>query len=68
MNGFILDVLGLDNLDSQSNDKSAQLVELMLSIRNEAKNNKNYALSDQIRDQLNEIGITIKDGKEGTTY
>jgi cysteinyl-tRNA synthetase len=40
----------------------------MLSMRTEAKNNKNYALSDQIRDRLNEIGITIKDGKEGTTY
>ncbi len=68
MNGFIFDVLGLENQELQSNDKSAQLVELMLSIRTEAKNNKNYALSDQIRDQLNEMGITIKDGKEGTTY
>lgn len=68
MNGFIIDVLGLENQEMQSNDKSAQLLELMLSIRTEAKNNKNYALSDQIRNQLNEMGITIKDGKEGTTY
>jgi cysteinyl-tRNA synthetase len=68
MNGFIIEVLGLENQELKSNDKSAQLIELMLSIRMEAKNNKNYALSDQIRNQLNQMGITIKDGKEGTTY
>ena len=68
MNGFIIDVLGLENQIVQTDDKSSQLIELMLSMRTEAKNNKNYALSDQIRNQLNDIGITIKDGKEGTTY
>ena len=68
MNGFIVDVLGLESQEIQSDNKSAQLIELMLAMRSEAKNNKNYALSDQIRDQLNEIGITIKDGKEGATY
>jgi cysteinyl-tRNA synthetase len=40
----------------------------MLEMRSEAKANKNYELSDKIRDQLKNLGITIKDSKEGTTY
>ena len=37
-------------------------------MRNEARANKNFALSDQIRDQLLTIGIQLKDGKDGTTF
>jgi cysteinyl-tRNA synthetase len=37
-------------------------------MRNEARANKNFALSDQIRDQLFELGIQLKDGKDGTTF
>jgi cysteinyl-tRNA synthetase len=37
-------------------------------MRNEARSQKNFALSDQIRDQLSEIGIQLKDGKDGTTF
>ena len=37
-------------------------------MRDEAKINKNYALSDDIRDQLVSLGIVIKDNKEKTTY
>jgi cysteinyl-tRNA synthetase len=39
-----------------------------LKIRGEAKLRKDFYTSDQIRDQLKEIGIEIKDGKEGTSY
>ena len=37
-------------------------------MRNEARANKNFALSDKIRDELIEIGIQLKDGKDGTTF
>jgi len=37
-------------------------------MRNEARANKDFAMSDQIRDQLITLGIQIKDGKEGTTF
>ena len=40
----------------------------MLSMRAGAKNNKDYTLSDKIRDELNKIGVVIKDGKDGTTF
>jgi cysteinyl-tRNA synthetase len=37
-------------------------------MRKQARENKNFALSDQIRDQLIALGIQLKDGKEGTTF
>jgi cysteinyl-tRNA synthetase len=40
----------------------------MIQMRMEARANKNFALSDQIRDQLLAIGIQLKDGKEGTSF
>ena len=40
----------------------------MIKMRMEARANKNFALSDQIRDQLLAIGIQLKDGKEGTSF
>jgi cysteinyl-tRNA synthetase len=70
LSGFIFDVLGLvdDKHASKSNDKLEGVIELLISMRNEARANKNFALSDQIRDQLDALGIQIKDGKEGTTF
>ena len=69
MNGFIIDVLGLKGVEINTNDdKSEKLIELMLSMRAGAKNNKDYTLSDKIRDELNKIGVVIKDGKDGTTF
>jgi cysteinyl-tRNA synthetase len=41
------------------------LVEMLLNMRLEAKAAKNWALSDQIRDQLTAIGIRVKDRKDG---
>jgi cysteinyl-tRNA synthetase len=40
----------------------------MIQMRNEARANKDFALSDQIRDQLLSVGIQLKDGKEGTSF
>jgi len=41
---------------------------LLIDIRNEARAKKDFATSDKIRDQLVELGIQIKDGKDGTTF
>ena len=40
----------------------------MIAKRNDAKKEKNYALADEIRNELLEKGIMIKDTREGTTY
>jgi cysteinyl-tRNA synthetase len=45
-----------------------ELIELLINLRMDAKQNKNYQLSDKIREGLKEIGIVLADGKEGTTY
>lgn len=44
------------------------LIRLLLDIRTELKKEKNYKLSDVVRDRLKEIGVEIRDSKEGTTY
>ena len=66
---FVFDILGLKNISTDSSsDKLSDTVQLLISMRNEARTQKNFALSDQIRDQLAEIGIQLKDGKDGTTF
>jgi cysteinyl-tRNA synthetase len=69
MNGFVFDVLGLMNEDSQNNsEKITGVIELLIKLRKEARENKDWALSDQIRDELIALGIQLKDGREGTTF
>ncbi|CAL2094474.1 cysteine--tRNA ligase [Tenacibaculum sp. 190524A05c] len=69
LNSFVYDILGLIN-DSkeQSSDKLGGVVELLIKLRKEARDNKDWALSDQIRDELAALGIQLKDGREGTTF
>jgi cysteinyl-tRNA synthetase len=43
-------------------------VDLLLDVRQRLRDEKLWALSDQIRDQLNELGIILEDSKEGTTW
>lgn len=67
--GFIYDIFGFKDENSGSDDsKTGGLVELLISIRNEARNNKDWATSDIIRDKLIELGIQLKDSKEGTSW
>ena len=69
LNSFVFDVLGLTNENHQANsEKINGVVELLIKLRKEARENKDWALSDQIRDELIVLGIQLKDGKEGTTF
>ncbi|MFV8370271.1 cysteine--tRNA ligase [Flavobacterium sp. LB2R40] len=70
IHGFVFDVLGLENekISDSNNDKLEGTVTMLIDMRKQARENKNFALSDQIRDQLIAIGIQLKDGKEGTTF
>jgi len=49
-------------------DISVEDIQKMIEERNEARNHKNWAASDKIRDQLLEHGIELQDGPEGTTW
>jgi cysteinyl-tRNA synthetase len=71
MHDFIFEVLALvdDTAESSSNTNHLNgALELLISLRNQARANKDFKTSDQIRDQLLEAGIQLKDGKEGTTF
>lgn len=70
IHSFLFDVLGLkdENEVENNNEKLEGLVNMLINMRNEARANKDFALSDQIRDQLIALGIQLKDGKEGTSF
>ncbi|HAI81840.1 MAG TPA: cysteine--tRNA ligase, partial [Chryseobacterium sp.] len=68
MNGFVFDVLGLQNVEENNNEKLDQTLQVLIELRNQARKSKNFELSDQIRDRLLAEGIELKDGRDGTTY
>ena len=50
MNTFIFEVLGLENVSTESSsNKLDGIVEMLIAMRNDARTNKNWALSDKIR-------------------
>ena len=51
-----------------NSDKIDGLMHMPIKMRNEAKIQKNYSVSDQIRNELSSIGIELKDGKDGSSY
>jgi cysteinyl-tRNA synthetase len=67
MNTFVLDVLGLKD-EQAANDDLPNVLNLIVDLRSEAKNNKDYAMSDKIRDGLSKIGFQLKDNKDGTLW
>ena len=70
VNTFVFEVLGLENKRSSNgeSDKLAGVIELLIEMRNEARANKDFSTSDKIRDELQSLGIQLKDGKEGTSF
>ncbi len=66
---IVSDVLGLrDEKSGEGRDLVAPLVEMLLDIRTEAKAARDWATSDRIRDRLTEIGIRVKDRKDGCDW
>ncbi|MFI3283048.1 MAG: DALR domain-containing protein, partial [Rikenellaceae bacterium] len=69
---YVFDILGLRDEKSagaaSGNDYVTPLVEMLLAMRAEAKVDKNWALSDQIRDGLVAAGIRVKDRKDGCDW
>ena len=67
MHDFIENILGLTAEDSGGSE-TGPLMDLIIGLRQEAKAKKDFAVSDKIRETLSELGIQLKDGKEGTTW
>ena len=67
---FITDIMGLDiaNKSSFKNDKFDQIINVLLELRKDARKNKDYKMSDRIRDMLKEKGISINDSDDNSSY
>jgi len=71
VHAFVFDVLGLEKVMAQggdSEDKLSDAVDVLIKLRAEARANKDFAMSDKIRDELASVGIQLKDGKDGTSF
>ena len=62
---YLEDVFGLKNAGEENDGKLADVMQLLIEMRKDAKARKDFATSDKIRNQLNEIGILLKDEKGG---
>jgi cysteinyl-tRNA synthetase len=68
---MVFDILGLkveEAADSGENEVLAAAIELLIQLRKDAKANKDWGTADKIRDELNTIGIELKDTKEGVDW
>ncbi|MCB0489327.1 MAG: cysteine--tRNA ligase [Cyclobacteriaceae bacterium] len=63
---FVKDVLGLREENEQNNDLLDGTIQILIELRKKARLDKNFALSDKIRDDLKQVGVQLKDGKDGT--
>ena len=66
-NAFVFDVLGFnkDEVGDKKSDLSSELIDTILNLRLEAKKKKDFETSDRIRNALTELGVEIKDKKDG---
>jgi cysteinyl-tRNA synthetase len=61
-------VLGLRLQEKTGSGDADKFIDLLVEVRSEVRKQKLWALSDQIRDQLKELGVMIEDSKDGTTW
>ena len=67
---IIFDIFGLKEEEVQGgeNEVTDQLMRLILQLRQQARAEKNWGMADTIRDSLQEAGIEVKDGKDGSSW
>ena len=61
-------VLGLRMQEKKGSGDADKFINLLLEGRTEARKQKLWAFSDLVRDRLKELGVTIEDSKDGTTW
>lgn len=65
MKAFIVDVFGLQTNKADNNDKLDGVLQLLINMRKDAKQRKDFVTSDKIRNELTALGIQLKDEKDG---
>ena len=70
ISSFIFDVMGLEkiNISSNVNNKLDDVMDIILELRNDARKNKDYSLSDKIRDMLKNKDISINDSDKNSSF
>lgn len=63
--GFMEDALGLKEESSHDDELLDGTIKVLIELRKKARVDRNYVLSDKIRDDLKTIGVQLKDGKDG---
>jgi cysteinyl-tRNA synthetase len=63
--GFLENVLGLKEEETLDQDLLNGTIQLLIELRKKARQDRNFALSDKIRDDLKGLGIQVMDGKDG---
>lgn len=67
MLNHLCDVLGIAEMKEETQEDTAE-IEALIAKRTEAKKNKDFATADAIREQLAQMGITIKDTRQGVQW
>lgn len=65
LKAYMEDILGLKNVSGEENNKLKAVMQLLIDLRKEAKTKKDFVTSDKIRNQLAELGIQLKDERDG---
>ncbi|MEC7659324.1 MAG: DALR domain-containing protein, partial [Bacteroidota bacterium] len=68
LHNFVHDVLGLKQEEQKVDHYLENSINLLIELRNDARNRKDFATSDKIRDKLAKVGIQLQDGAQETTY
>lgn len=65
---FLIEILGLQAEEKGDDGLVDDLMDLIITLRKDARDKKDWGTSDIIRDKLKDAGVQLKDGKEGTTF
>jgi cysteinyl-tRNA synthetase len=69
--GFVFDIFGLKDESTASGEDSGLvdgLMDFVIEMRADARENKDWPTSDKIRDKMKELKVQLKDGKDGTSW
>jgi cysteinyl-tRNA synthetase len=62
---YIEDIFGLKNISGEDSGRFDSVMQILIELRKDAKSKKDFVTSDKIRNQLAELGIQLKDEKDG---
>ena len=68
MTTFVQDVLGIEPSKKEENQRLSGVMDMVITLRQQAREQKDWTTSDMIRDGLTKAGIQMKDSKDGTTW